>query len=202
MRDTVVSPATTVGGGGGVVGGSGGVKSVELIDGNMGISWRRLGTSQTSILRYFILFIIVVPLITEARPPKEWGHRKRHRSSGNRRSVGPEWSMTPTHRRSYHNDRAVRLTDAMNLTVCSYSVREDVVEERVPKVIQHVRCVENGCRCKVVGNTGTYACTQLSTNMLVTINDQQIPYEVYYACVCASKSGVEVTEKSPQVLNR
>jgi hypothetical protein len=80
----------------------------------------------------------------------------------------------------------------VNLTLCSYSVYDDVREGRVPKVIQHVKCVENGCRCSVVNNIGTYACTQLVTSMLVTINNEQMTLpDVPYACVCASvNSGI------------
>ena len=62
----------------------------------------------------------------------------------------------------------------MNLALCSYSVYDDVREDRVPEVIQHDKCVENGCRCSVVNNIGTYAYTQLVTSMLVTINNQQV----------------------------
>jgi hypothetical protein len=78
-------------------------------------------------------------------------------------------------------------------------VQDDIQEGRVPKVIKNVRCVENGCRCRVVSNTGTYACTQLVTSMLVTINnDQTTQHDVPYACVCASTSGVEVSETPPK----
>jgi hypothetical protein len=176
---------------------------VTRTDSNMGISWRRRGVSQTSIAACVILFIVVVALVTEARPPKGPGHRRRHGLSGKRRSVGSERSLITPQRRQHRNYRAVDLSEAANLTLCSYSVYDDVREGRVPRVIQHVRCVENGCRCRVVRNTGTYACTQLVTSMLVTINNEQVPLpDVPYACVCASKSGVEVPETSPKRLNK
>jgi len=176
----------------GVVVGDGGVKSVTRTDSNMGISWRRRGVSQTSIVAYVILFIVVVALVTEARPAKGAGHKRRHGSSGKRRSVGAERSLTTPHRRHHRYDRALDLSDAANLTLCSYSVHNDVSEDRVPKVIQHVKCVENGCRCSVVNNIGTYAYTQLVTSMLVTINNQQVTLsDVPYAYVCASvNSGI------------
>jgi hypothetical protein len=170
---------------------------VTRTESNMGISWRRRSVSQTSIVACVILFIVVVALVTEAHPRKSAGHRRRHGSSGKRRSVGTERSRIPSHRWHRRYDRAVGLSDAVNLTLCSYSVRKDVKVGRVPKVIQHVECVENGCRCRVVRDTGTYACTQLVTNMLVTINNTQVTLSnVPYACVCASKSGVTVTETS------
>jgi hypothetical protein len=82
-------------------------------------------------------------------------------------------------------------------------VYDEVEEGRVPKVIQHVRCVENGCRCRVVNDTGTYACTQLLTSMLVTINNKQETLgDVPYACVCASQPGVEVPETSLKVMHK
>ena len=201
---TVVSPATTVlggGGGGSVVGVGGGVKSMTRTESNMGMSWRRRGVSQTSIVACVILFIVVVALVTEARPPKGEGHRRRHVSSGKRRSVGPERSPTTLHRRQHRYYRAVDLNEAENLTLCSYSVHPDVKKGRVPRVIQHVKCVENGCRCRVVNNTGTYACTQLVTSMVVTMNNVQMTeHNVPYACVCASKSGVEVPATSPKLI--
>jgi hypothetical protein len=44
-----------------------------------------------------------------------------------------------------------------------------------------------------VNNTGTYACTQLVTSILATINNEpKTLRDIPYACVCASKSGVEV----------
>jgi len=176
---------------------------VTRTESNMGTSWRRRGFSQTSTVACVILFIVVVALVTEARPAKGAGHKRRHGSSGKRRSVGAERSLTTPHRRHHRYDRALDLSDAANLTLCSYSVHNDVSEDRVPKVIRHVRCVENGCRCRVVNNTGTYACTQLVTSMSVTINDEQktLP-NIPYACVCASKNGEEVPETSPKVLNK
>jgi hypothetical protein len=84
----------------------------------------------------------------------------------------------------------VSLKDAVNITLCSFSVHDDVVEGRVPETIRHVRCAESGCKCRVVNGIGTYACTQLVTNMLVTVNSQKVELrDVPYACVCASKSG-------------
>jgi hypothetical protein len=185
-----------------VGGGGGGVKSVTRTESNMGISWRRRGVSQTSIVACVILFIVVVALVTEARPPRGAGHKRRHGSSGKRRSVGPERSPIKHHRRQPRYDSAVDLSDAVNLTLCSYSVSDNVVEGRVPKVIQHVKCVENGCRCRVVNNTGTYACTQLVTSMLVTINEQETLHRFPYACVCASKSGEEASGTPPIVIHK
>lgn len=179
------------------------LKSVTRTESNMGISWRRRGVSKTSIVACVILFIVVVALIAEARPPKGAGHRRRHGSSGKRRSVGSDRSPKTSHRRQQWYDRAVDVSDAVNLTLCSYSVYDDVKEGRVPKVIQHVKCVENGCRCRVVKNTGTYACTQLVTSMRVTINDDPVTLSnVPYACVCASKSGVQVPDTSPKVIEK
>jgi hypothetical protein len=176
---------------------------VTRTESNMGVSWRHRQVSQTSIVACVILFIVVVALVTEAHPAKGTGHRRRHQSSGKRRSVGSEKSPITPHRRQHRYDRAVDLSDAANLTLCSYAVYDDVREGRVPRVIQHVRCVENGCRCRVVNNTGTYACTQLVTSMLVTINNEQVTLpDVPYACVCASKSGVEVPETSPRLLDK
>jgi hypothetical protein len=170
-----------------VVGGGGG--AVTRTDSIMGISWRRRGVSQTSIVAWVILFIVVVALVTEARPPKGAGHRRRHGSSGKRRTLGPERSPITPHFRQRRYGRAVDLSEAVNLTLCSYSVYDDVREGRVPKVIQHVKCVENGCRCRVVKSTCTYACTQLVTSMLVTINNEQVTLpDVPYACVCARAS--------------
>jgi hypothetical protein len=108
--------------------------------------------------------------------------------------------MTP-HRRHQRNDRSVYLSDAVNTTLCTYTVEDDVVEGRVPKIIKHVKCKDRGCRCRIVNGVGTYACTQLVTNMSVTINSKQEEVrDVPYACVCASKSGVEVPEKSVSVI--
>ena len=179
------------------------LRSVTRTESNMGISWRRRGVSQTSVVACVILFIVVVALVTEARPPRGAGHRRRHGSSGKRRSVGPERSSTTLHRRQHRYYRAVELSQAVNLTLCSYSVYHDVREGRVPKVIQHVTCAENGCRCRVVNNTGTYACTQLVTDVVVTINNEQVTEpNVPYACVCASKSGVEVPERPPKTVDK
>jgi hypothetical protein len=176
---------------------------VTRTESNMGISWRRRGVSQTSIVACVILFIVVVALVAEARPAKCAGHRRRHGSSGKRRSVDPDRSPKTPHRRQHWYDRAVDLRNAGNLTLCSYSVHNDVEEGRVPRVIQHVKCVENGCRCRVVKNTGTYACTQLVTSMRVMINNEQVTLsDVPYACVCASKSGVEVPDTSAIVFDR
>jgi hypothetical protein len=89
--------------------------------------------------------------------------------------------------------------DAVNVTLCRYTVRDDVMEGRIPRIIRHVRCVDNGCRCKVVNRIGTYACTQLVTNMAVTIDGEQTELKgVPYACVCASQIGVEASRTSPE----
>jgi hypothetical protein len=74
----------------GVVVGDGGVKSVTRTDSNMGISWRRRGVSQTSIVTYVILFIIVFTLVAEGcRKLKRLGKAPRLRYA---RSVGSERS--------------------------------------------------------------------------------------------------------------
>jgi hypothetical protein len=89
--------------------------------------------------------------------------------------------------------------DAVNVTLCRYTVRDDVMEGRIPRIIRHVRCVDNGCRCKVVNRVGTYACTQLVTNMAVTIDGEQKELKgVPYACVCASQIGVEAPRTAPE----
>ena len=196
---TVVSPATTIVVVVVVIGG--GVKSVTRTESDMGMSWRRRGDSQTSMVACVILFIVVGALVTEALSAKGVGHKRRHDLSKKRRSERPERS--PTSHPHRHRYRTVDLRDAVNLTLCSYSVHHDVVEGRVPRVIQQVKCVENGCRCRVVNNTGTYACTQLVTSVLVTIkNKQKTMSNVPYACVCASKSGVEMSETSPKLIDK
>lgn len=186
----VVSPATTVG----VVV----VKPVNITYKNMGATRCRRSVSKTSILACVIIFIVVLAVITEAHPLKGARHkRRRHGSSGNRRSVAAQRTLMAPRRRHNRNDRAVYLSDAVNMTLCAYSVHDDVMEGRVPKIIRQVRCMENGCRCRVVNSTGTYACTQLVTNMIVTVNSEQLELQsVPYACVCASRSGVEVHEES------
>lgn len=89
--------------------------------------------------------------------------------------------------------------DAVNVTLCRYTVRDDVVEGRVPRIIRYVRCVDNGCRCRVVNHVGTYACTQLVTNMSVTVHGEQKEMkDVPYACVCAAQMGVEASRSSPE----
>jgi hypothetical protein len=205
VRHAVVSPVTAVGvvvvaGGGG----GGGVNSVRLTASNMGVSWRRRGVSQTSILACVILFIVVVVLVIEARPGKGARHRVSNGSPGKRRVTNAERS--PHHSRQHRNGRtvhlnqAVHLKQAVNLTLCPYTVHNDIVEDRVPKAIRHVTCVKNGCRCRVVNNTGTYLCTQLIDRMLVTINSKQESYDVPYACVCASKYGDPVPEPSSPMI--
>jgi hypothetical protein len=167
----------------------------------MGISWRRRVVSQTSILACVILFIFVVASVTEARPSKGARCRTRHGSTGRRRVVDAEASPSH-HRRQHWNGRVMRLTEAVNLTLCAYKVYDNIDECRVPKAIRHVECVKNGCRCRVVNNTGTYSCTQLMSTMMVTINDEQVPYDVPYACVCAARSGVGMSETSPELINK
>jgi hypothetical protein len=200
VRHAVVSLATAVGvvvvvsGGGG----DSGVNSVRLTASNMGISRRRRGVSQTSILVCMILFIVVVALVIEARPAKGARRKMRHGSSGKRRVANADRSVP--HRRQHWNGRTVQLKEAVNLTLCAYTVHDDVDEYRVPKVIRHVKCVENGCRCRVVNDTGTYSCTQLINTMLVTINNEQEYYDFPYSCVCAAKSGIDVSEMSPKLL--
>ena len=165
--------------------------SVTRTDRNMVISWRRRGVSQMWIVAFVILCIVVVALVTEASPSEGRGHERRHGSSG--LTVGSGRSPKTSRRQHHRYNRVVHLSDAVNLTLCSYSVYDDVMEGRVPEVIQRVECVENGCRCSVVNNIGTYACTQLLTNMLVTINNEQVRLlSVPYACVCASKLGIGI----------
>jgi hypothetical protein len=174
------------------------LKPVNCTYKNMGATRCRTSVSKTSILACVIIFIVVLAVITEAHPLKGARHkRRRHGSSGNRRSVAAQRTMMAPRRRHNRNDRAVYLSDAVNMTLCAYSVHDDVMEGRVPKIIRQVRCMENGCRCRVVNSTGTYACTQLVTNMIVTVNSEQLELQsVPYACVCASRSGVEVHEES------
>jgi hypothetical protein len=106
---------------------------------------------------------------------------------------------TATRRRHHRNDRSLHLRDAVNVTLCKYTVRDDVMEGRVPRIIRYVRCVDSGCRCKVVNHIGTYTCTQLVTNMSVTIhNEQKELTGVPYACVCASQIGVEASGTYPK----
>ena len=75
----------------GVVVGDGCVKSVTRTDSNMGISWRRRGVSQTSIVAYVILFIIVFASVAEGCR-KLRGLGRAGRLVRGVRSVGPERS--------------------------------------------------------------------------------------------------------------
>lgn len=147
-----------------------------------------------------LLFIIVVAMVTEAYPARGVRHKKRrHGASGHRRLVTVQRDAAATRRRHHRNDRSLHLRDAVNVTLCKYTVRDDVMEGRVPRIIRYVRCVDNGCRCKVVNHIGTYTCTQLVTNMSVTIhNEQKELTGVPYACVCASQIGVEVSDTYPK----
>jgi hypothetical protein len=163
----------------------------------MGTSWRRRGVSQTSIVACVILFIVVLDLVTEAQGES---HKRRHYLSTKRRSVGLSHGTT-SHRWPPLFHRGVGLSDAVNLTVCSYTVSHNVKEGRVPRVMQHVKCVTDGCRCKAV-NSGTYKCRQLVTSVLVMINNEEVPEPVYYACVCASASGKQVPETSSSTFVR
>ncbi|XP_021935056.1 uncharacterized protein LOC110837351 isoform X2 [Zootermopsis nevadensis] len=160
--------------------------------------WIRFDLYGLPTLRGFI------SMVTEAFPAKCVRHKnRRHSSSGNRRSVtGQRNPMTPS-RRHHRFDRSVYLRDATNITLCTYTVHEDVMEGRVPRMIRHVKCVDNGCRCRVVNRIGTYACTQLVTNMLVTINkkEEELP-NIPYACVCASQIGVEARGNPPPGIDR
>jgi hypothetical protein len=166
---------------------------------------RRADVSKTSILACVLLFLVVVAMVTEAYPAKGVRHkRKRHSSSGNQRAVSTHRNtMTPPRRRHHRHDRSVYLRDATNITLCTYTVHENVKEGRVPRIIRHVRCVDSGCRCKVVNRTGTYSCTQLVTNMLVTENSEEKELrDVPYACVCASQFGEEVPGIEPKMVLR
>lgn len=164
---------------------------------------RQTNVSKTSILACVLLFLIVIAMVTEANPAKCVRHKKkRHSPQGNRRAETTQRNMAPC-RRHHRYDRSIYLRDAVNSTLCSYTVYEDVVEKRVPKTIRYVSCVDAGCRCKVVNNIGTYACTQLVTNMLVTIDGREKEMRnVPYACVCASKLGKEVPENIPGEMQR
>jgi hypothetical protein len=170
----------------------------------MGGFRRRANVSKTSILACVLLFLVVIAVVTEAYPAKGVRHKKkRHSSSGNRRAVSAQRDVTTPRRRHHRPDRSVYLRDATNITLCTYTVHEDVMEGRVPRMIRHVKCVDNGCKCRVVNRIGTYACTQLVTNMLVTINTEEKELrDVPYACVCASQFGVEVPGNAPTVVVR
>jgi hypothetical protein len=156
--------------------------------------------AKTSILACVLLFIVVVAMVTEAYPTKGTRHKKRrHGSPGKRRLMTVQSDVSATQRRRHRNDRSLYLMDAVNVTLCRYTVRDEEVDGRVPRTIRYVRCVDNGCRCRVVNHVGTYACTQLVTNMSVTMHGE--PKEltgIPYACVCAAQMGVEASRPSPQ----
>jgi hypothetical protein len=155
---------------------------------------------KTSFLACVLLFIVVVAVVTEAYPTKGARHKKRrHGSPGKRRLMTVQRDVSATQRWHHRNDRSLYLMDAVNVTLCRYTVRDDVMEGRIPRIIRYVRCVDNGCRCRVVNHVGTYACTQLVTNLSVTINDQQKELKgVPYACVCAALVGVEASRSSAE----
>lgn len=160
---------------------------------------QRASNAKTSILACVLLFIVVVATVTEAYPTKGARHKKRlHGSPGKRRLKTVQRDVSATQRRHHRNDRSLYLMEAVNVTLCRYTVRDDVLKGRVPMIIRHVRCVDNGCRCKVVNHVGTYACTQLVTNMSVTIHGKQELQSVPYACVCAAQMGVEASRSSPE----
>jgi hypothetical protein len=156
--------------------------------------------ARASLLACVLLLIVVVAVATEAHPAKGVRHKKRrHGSAANRRLMAVQRDAAAVRRRQHRHDRSLHLRDAVNVTLCKYTVRDDVMEGRVPRTIRYVRCVDNGCRCKVVNHIGTYTCTQLVTNMSVTIHDEQTELAgVPYACVCASQIGVEASGTYPK----
>ncbi|PSN53554.1 hypothetical protein C0J52_09190 [Blattella germanica] len=104
----------------------------------------------TSLVACLLLVLVLASEVSDAHAAKLRHKRRNH-------SVRAVSSTFTTSRRLTRLGRSISLPEAENCTACAFKVEVDVVENRMPRAITQVRCVQEGGPCKTAENRGLWS---------------------------------------------